>query len=38
VSGLGKVGNPNYDRRMVFGANLGYWQMRFNRAKNSLVG
>jgi uncharacterized protein (DUF362 family) len=38
VSGLGDVGNPNYDKRMFFGVNLAYWQMRFGRMKNRLLG
>jgi uncharacterized protein (DUF362 family) len=38
VSGIGGLGNPNYDRRMTVGANIAYWQMRLNRLKNALVG
>ena len=38
VSGLGGLGNPNYDPRMLVGANLGYWQMRFGRLKSRLLG
>jgi hypothetical protein len=38
VSGLGGVGNPNYDKRMFFGANLAYWRMRLGRMKHNLVG
>jgi uncharacterized protein (DUF362 family) len=34
---LGKVRNPNFDRRFVGQANLGYWQMRLGRFKNRLL-
>jgi hypothetical protein len=38
VSGLGGVGNPNYDKRMFFGATLAYWQMRLGRMRHALLG
>jgi len=38
ISGLGKLDNPNYDKRMVVGANLGYWQMRTSRFFNQFLG
>jgi uncharacterized protein (DUF362 family) len=37
LSGLGGVDNPNYDKRMLFGVNLAYWQMRLGRLKNTLT-
>jgi hypothetical protein len=38
ISNLGGIGNPNFDRRMVFDANIAYWQMRFYRFINRLLG
>jgi uncharacterized protein (DUF362 family) len=37
IASLGKIGNPNFDRRMVFGANIAYWQMRTFRFINRIL-
>ncbi len=37
VSSLGKIGNPNFDRRMFVGVNIAYWQMLFFRMLNKLI-
>jgi uncharacterized protein (DUF362 family) len=37
IASLGKIGNPNFDRRMVFGANVAYWQMRIFRFINRIL-
>jgi len=34
LSSLGKVGNPNFDSRMLLPVNIAYWQMRGNRLMN----
>lgn len=34
ISGLGKIGNPNFDSRLLLDANIAYWQMRFGRFMN----
>ena len=34
ISSLGKIGNPNFDSRLIMGANIAYWQMRFARFIN----
>ena len=35
---LAKIGNPNFDKRLFYRVNIGYWQMRFNRFINRLFG
>lgn len=37
LSSLGKVGNPNFDRRMVFHVNISYIQMRVRRFINRFL-
>jgi len=37
VSGLGKLGNPNYDTRTLSGVNIAYWQMRAKRFLNQFT-
>ncbi len=37
LSFLGKVGNPNFDKRTLLPANVAYWQMRGRRAWNRLA-
>jgi len=34
VSGLGKLGNPNFDSRLILDANIAYWQMQWGRFMN----
>ncbi|MBW1783860.1 MAG: hypothetical protein JRL30_24355 [Deltaproteobacteria bacterium] len=34
ISGLGKIGNPNFDSRLFLDARIAYWQMRFGRFMN----
>jgi uncharacterized protein (DUF362 family) len=34
ISGLGKIGNPNFDSRFLVDVNIAYWQMRFSRFMN----
>ncbi len=34
ISGIGKIGNPNFDSRLLLNANIAYWQMRFSRFMN----
>jgi uncharacterized protein (DUF362 family) len=34
---LGKVGNPNFDPRVVGPANVGYWEMRLHRVLNRFL-
>ena len=36
LASMGKVGNPNFDPRIAVPANVGYWQMRFNRLMSRL--
>ena len=38
LSSLGKVGNPNFDQRVVSTMVIAYWQMRFNRFMNRFFG
>ena len=38
ISSLGKIGNPNFDRRMVVSVNLAYLRMRVQRFINRLLG
>ena len=38
LASIGKIPNPNFDRRLVVAVNVAYWQMRVNRFKNRLVG
>ncbi|UCF55925.1 MAG: DUF362 domain-containing protein [Deltaproteobacteria bacterium] len=38
LANMGKIGNPNFDHRIVIPANVGYWQMRFNRFMNRFFG
>ncbi len=38
ISFLGKTGNPNFDRRMIFTITLAYLKMRVMRALNWLLG
>ncbi len=38
LSSLGKIGNPNFDRRMVLPVTLAYWQMRGHRLWNKIFG
>jgi len=37
ISNLGKIGNPNFDRRMVLSANIAYLQMRIFRFINRIL-
>lgn len=37
LSSTAKIPNLNFDRRLVFGVNTGYYQMRFNRFLNHLL-
>lgn len=37
ISSLGKIGNPNFDRRMVVDVNITYIQMRLNRFINRIL-
>ena len=36
LASMGKISNPNFDPRIVFSVNAGYWQMRFNRLMSRL--
>ena len=38
ADGVGKVGNPNFDQRVVSTMVIAYWQMRFNRFMNRFFG
>ncbi len=38
ISAFAKLPNVNFDRRMVVGVNVAYWQMRFHRFMNRLFG
>ena len=38
LSGLGKVGNPNFDSRMIKDVNVAYFKMRSFRFMNRLFG
>jgi uncharacterized protein (DUF362 family) len=38
LSSLGKIGNPNFDRRMILPVTLAYWQMRAHRLWNRFFG
>ena len=38
LSIMAKVGNPNFDPRMIFPVNIAYWQMRFHRFINRFFG
>jgi len=38
LANMGKVGNPNFDPRIAVSANVGYWQMRFNRLRSRFQG
>jgi hypothetical protein len=35
---LAKIGNPNFDSRLIFNVNIAYWQMRFWRFVNRFIG
>jgi hypothetical protein len=36
LSFMGRMGNPNFDRRMILSVNLAYWQMRVHRLLNRI--
>ena len=38
LSFLGKVRNPNFDPKLVIPLNISYWQMRFGRLLNRILG
>ena len=38
LSSLGKIANPNFDRRIAIPATIGYGQMHFNRISNRFLG
>ena len=38
LTALGKIENPNFDRRTLAQVNFNYWQMRLNRAWNQFFG
>ena len=38
ISSMGKIGNPNFDPRIVIPGSIAYWQMRFNRFMNRFLG
>jgi uncharacterized protein (DUF362 family) len=38
ISSVGKIKNPNFDPRLAVGSTVTYWQMRFNRFVNQLLG
>ncbi|RJR48827.1 MAG: DUF362 domain-containing protein [Desulfobacteraceae bacterium] len=38
LSSLGKIGNPNFDPRMVLPVTYAYWQMRAHRLWNRFFG
>ncbi len=34
LSGFGKIGNPNFDPRLIVDVNVAYWQMQVGRLRN----
>jgi uncharacterized protein (DUF362 family) len=38
LSSLGKIGNVNFDHRLLIPVNIAYWRMRFNRFWNRFLG
>jgi len=34
LSAIGKIGNPNFDSRLLIPVNIAYWQMRAKRLLN----
>jgi hypothetical protein len=38
VSSLGKIGNVNFDHRLLIPVNIAYWRMRINRFWNRFLG
>jgi hypothetical protein len=37
LSSLGKIENPNFDKRMLVSVNVTYWQMRIRRFINRVL-
>ena len=38
LSAFGKIGNPNFDSKLLIPANIAYWKMRANRFLNRFFG
>jgi uncharacterized protein (DUF362 family) len=38
LSAIGKIGNPNFDPRLLIPVNIAYWQMRAKRLLNMFFG
>jgi hypothetical protein len=38
LSAIGKIGNPNFDPRLLIPVNIAYWQMRAKRFLNRFFG
>ena len=38
LSAIGKIGNPNFDPRLLIPVNIAYWQMRVKRFLNRFIG